>query len=750
MILPRPFAFTLSLCLVAVATSGGNEAGFHRGEWPFTPLSRPQVPETRRDDWALNGVDAFILAQLERKGLQPSPAASRTTLLRRVTLDLTGLPPTAEETDAFLSDDSPQAYERVVDRLLSSPRFGQRWARHWLDVVRFADTAGFKTDYLRPDAFRYRDYVIDAFNDDLPLDRFVAQQIAGDELEPDNPAALVATGMLRLYAEESTAADFVKMRQDILDDVTESTSLTFLGLTMGCAKCHDHKFDPIQQSDFFRLEACFAAIVPRDDRPPVEPAILDAYERQYKVWEQATAETRRQIEEIQSACWADAIQTITVAYDADTRAAWLTPADKRTTRQEQLVSLSHRYVAGGMRRRIRRLEGEAKATYDALQKELAEFDVLKPPPLPTSMAVEEGDGPVPPTHVLATGDVRKPLGEVEPGFPEFLGLSEPPPNVASPENSAHGRRSALARWLTLPEHPLTARVMVNRLWQHHFGRGIVASPNDFGAMGDAASHPQLLDWLASELVANRWSLKSIHRLMVTSATYRQSSIVDSAVQTAAIKIDPENKSLWRANRVRLDAEPLRDSLLLLSGRLNEVSGGPSGYPALSTAVRENSAYAWIPDPIPGQQFRRSIYCFQKRNLRLPLLASFDQPDMYMSCGLRSSTLTPTQSLSLLNGDEAIAAARGWAGRLLAESHGNNEQLIRRAWIDAYSRPPEAGELSLALQFLHDQSERVHDGISAPAASLPEPCPSCLEPRYAAAYVDLCHALLNSSEFVFVD
>jgi len=752
----RPFL----LMLLLTATSAdvlGEEPGFHRGEWPFTPLARPPVPETRRDDWGINPVDSFILTELEKRNLEPSIAADRATLLRRVTFDLTGLPPTIEEIEAFLTDNSPLAYETAVDRLLSSPRFGQRWARHWLDVVRFADTAGFKTDYLRPDAYRYRDYVIGAFNDDLPLNRFVAQQIAGDELEPGNPDALIATGMLRLYAEESTAADFVKMRQDILDDITETAGLSFLGLTMGCAKCHDHKFDPIQQTDFFRLEACFAAIVPSDDRPPVASEVLANYERQYKVWDQATAEIRRQIDEITNDCWADAIETVTVAYDGETRQAWLTPVDQRTTRQHQLVSFSNRYVSSAMRRRIRRLEGEAKAQYDELQKKLAEFDALKPQPLPTSMAVREGTGPVPVTHVLATGDVRKPQEEVTPGFPEFLGRSEPERDAAgvsptSPsQGPSHGRRSALARWLTLPDHPLTTRVMINRLWQHHFGRGIVATPNDFGAMGDPPSHPRLLDWLSSELVEKNWSLKAIHRLMVTSATYRQSSLVDSAAQARAMQVDPENKYLWKANRVRLEAEPIRDSLVYLSGRLNENMAGPSAYPVLSAAVRENGGYAWTPDPLESQHYRRSIYCFQKRNLRLPLLASFDQPDMYMSCGLRTNTLTPTQSLSLFNGDEAITSARRWAGRLLRDTHGNDAELIRRAWLEAFGRSPSHDESESASRFLIEQGERIYDyDKNMTANSLPDPCPSCLEPQHAGAYVDMCHALLNSSEFLFVD
>lgn len=760
----RPAASTMAklhvLCatvLLSAAGMGASSAaeGFHKGEWPFTPLRQPAVPQTRNTDWEINPVDAFILAELEKRGLQPSAAADRATLLRRVSFDLTGLPPTVQEIECFLADPSPQAYEHVVDRLLNSPRFGERWARHWLDVVRYADTAGFKVDYLRPDAYRYRDYVVNAFNSDLPYDRFVRQQIAGDELEPQEPSALIATGMLRLYAEESTAQDFSKMRQEILDDITETAGLTFLGLTMGCAKCHDHKFDPLSQDDFYRMQACFAAIVPRDDRPAADPAVLASHEQQRRVWEQATADVRRQLDEIVARLMVENIEANTVAYDKDTQVAWRIPEAQRTTRQKQLVAFSSRYVMGGLTRRIRKLKGEDKLKWDELQKQLAQFDAIKPLELPTTMAVQEGKGPIPETHVLETGDYRKPEEEVSPGFPEFLGFAEPrlfvEPTTSDQEPAPPRPRSALARWLTLPDHPLTARVIINRLWQHHFGRGIIETPNDFGAMGQPATHPKLLDWLASELVERQWSLKAIHRLMVTSATYRQSSVVEPAADAAELQADPDNRLLWHANRVRLEAEPLRDSLLFLSGQLNPAVGGPGSYPLLSTVARENSAYAWQPDADAAQHFRRSLYCVQKRNFRLPLLAAFDQPDMYMSCGSRVTTLTPTQSLALLNGDEAHAASRRWAGRLLGESLGDEVLVIKTAWFEAYGRAPSDDETELARQFLRSQAARIYDhDQNLPSTSLPEPLPSCLEPHYGGAYVDLCHGLLNSSEFLFVD
>ncbi len=560
--------------------------------------------------------------------------------------------------------------------------------------------------------------------------------------------------MLRLYAEDTAASDFSKMRQDVLDDITETAGLTFLGLTMGCAKCHDHKFDPIKQEDFYRMQACFAAIVPSDDRPAVEPEVLSAYQKQLKVWEDATVDIRRQIEEMMVRLMADSIEANTVAYDNDTQAAWRMPDVRRTTRQKQLIALSTRYVTLGMTRRIRKLKGDDKLKWDELQQQLSEYEVLKPLPLPTAMAVQEGKNSIPETHVLDTGDYRKPEEEVSPGFPEFLGLEEPRLFVepTQPEaQAAPPRRSAFARWLTLPDHPLTARVITNRLWQHHFGRGIIETPNDFGAMGQAATNPKLLDWLSSELVEHHWSLKDIHRLMVTSATYRQSSEIEPAEDADEIKSDPDNKLLWHANRVRLEAEPLRDSMLFLADHLSPAVGGPSGYPTLSQAARDNSAYFWKPDPNPAQQFRRSLYCIQKRNFRLPLLAAFDQPDMYLSCGSRVNTLTPTQSLALLNGDEANFASRRWAGRLLGESLGNETVFIKTAWLEAYGRTPSDDEIELARQFLSRQAVRIYEhDKNLPTASLPEPCPNCLEPRHAGAFVDMCHGLLNSSEFLFVD
>lgn len=737
-------------CIASVALA---EHGFNKGNWPFRPLERP-IPSTTggRGAWGENAIDEFILRELQKRELLPNRPADKATLLRRVTFDLTGLPPTLEELDGFLADTSPLAYERVVDRLLASPRFGERYARHWLDVVRFADTAGFKRDFLRPEAYRYRDYVIRAFNNDLPYERFVRQQIAGDECEPGNPDALIATGLLRLYPEESTASDFSKQRQDLLDDVTEVTGLAFLGITLGCAKCHDHKFDPIEQNDFFELQACFSAIELRDDLAPVTADVLAAHQQQFAKWEAATAKIRTEITAVTEPIRTNAIREIAVAYDETTQKAWFTPEAQRTTEQRQLVALSSRYIDNIVSKRINRLEGEAKAKHDALRAELAKYDSLKPPALPAAMAVSNGPGPAPETHVLDAGDYRKPEELVAPGFPDFLGQDDLEKSLQRQERNPVGRRSALARWLTWPDHPLTARVIVNRLWQHHFGDGIVATSNDFGLMGDTPANAPLLDWLSCELVDRGWSLKAIHRLMVLSATYQQSSRIDrnSALHQKALQADPTNKLLWRARRQRLEGEVVRDALYAVSGRMETSMYGPSTYPRLPKALLETSRYAWTPDEVSANLNRRSIYSFQMRNMRHPLLASFDQPDMYASCGVRMETLTPTQSLALFNGEETAEQATFWAGRLLAEST-DDDSLIRRAFTEIYSRAATAEEVASAKQFLITQAEQIYAGErDIPTASQPLPCPACLEPNRAAAYVDFCHALMNSSEFLFVD
>jgi hypothetical protein len=706
--------------------------------------------------WSQSPIDQYVLAQLKRKGLTPSSPASREVLLRRVTIDLTGLPPTPEELRNFLNDTSPDAYERVVDRLLESPRFGERWARHWLDLVRYADTGGYKWDQFRPEAYRYRDYVIEAFNTDLSYDHFVRHQIAGDELEPESADALIATGFVRLYPEEASASNFVESRQHILDDVTEVTGLAFMGLTLGCAKCHDHKFDPILQKDFYRLQACFAAMLPADNIPALSGNERDEYDKKMAVWQEATRDIRQQIAKLTDPIRTAATNETAMAYDPETREALTTPPEQRNVRQRQLAALTDLYIDRIVVRRVKRMEGEAKEDYDELQTELAKFDAIKPAIPPLAMATTDAVGKPPETCILEAGDFRKPGAPVSPGFPEFLGDHDP--TIAPPEDrpESTGRRAALAMWLTRADHPLTARVMANRIWQHHMGAGIIPTSNDFGAMGEPASHRELLDWLASELVERDWSLKYLHRMIVTSATYRQSSEVDSEDAETMRKqsVDPANRWLWRANRRRLEGETLRDAMLAVSGTMNFEMNGPSVKPPLPQAVVETSKYAWQADPTPASHVRRSVYVLAQRNLRFPFFTAFDAPDAYQSCAARAKTVTAPQALSMLNGTFAQTTAQRWSGAILEAGHVEPKQFVAQAYQQAFGRCATAAEIAEAVSFIEDQAEAVRSGPEIDDRSLPFPYPAELvrhqSPAEAAALVDFCQALFNSSEFLFVD
>jgi hypothetical protein len=702
--------------------------------WPFNPLQKPDIPE-KSLGLSDNPIDRFLGHRLEEIGAALNEPADRGTWLRRVSIDLTGLSPTIEELDRFLSDISPLADQRAVNRLLASPRYGERWARHWLDVVRYAESAGFKSDQIREDAFKYRDYVISAFNDDLPYDRFVRQQLAGDELEAENPQALIATGMNRLYPEETQASNFKQARQDILDEVTEVSAFAFMGLTLGCAKCHDHKFDPLKQTDFYRWQAFFTPMLPRNDLVVATPHEQATYATQYSAWETATAAIRDELEELLTDVEVRARNEALLPLDQETQIALSVPDPQRSCLQKQLASLAEYTVRKRLNRAWKQLPHEQKQRYETLTAQLKRFDEIKPPPLPTAMALTDGDDEAPPTFVNATGNYAKPLFEVQPGFPEVLAdrdawIERP---TTRPESS--GRRSALARWLTQPQHPLTARVFINRIWQHHFGVGIVATANDFGAMGAGATHPELLDWLACEFISHGWQVKPIHRLMVLSRAYRQSPHIDpihNAHHAKGMVNDPRNHRLWHFPRQRLDGEALRDTLLALAGRLNERMYGKSARPILPESLRDHRD-AWTPDAIIGDSQRRSIYVLAARNLRYPLFDIFDGPDSLSSCAERNCTITAPQALFLLNSQESLDLARNWSQALLtvaglSQSDRTDEEnlaimstLITKAYRSAYARLPTGDELAAGKEFLRTNS------VS-----------------------DFCHALINSTELLYVE
>jgi mono/diheme cytochrome c family protein len=718
--------------------------------WAFRPVRRPAAPELH-SAWVRNPIDAFLLARMRAAGVHPAPPASRETLIRRATYDLWGLPPTPEEIDAFVADRRPDAWERLIDRLLASPRYGERWARYWLDLARYAESEGFKSDEKRPDAWRYRDYVIDSLNRDKPYDRFLMEQIAGDELFPGDAAALVATGFNRHWADESNARNLRLRRQEILNDITDTSGAVFLGLTVGCARCHDHKYDPISQRDYYRLQAFFAAAQPRDDLLLVSPAEEARYHRRLSVWEARTAELRSELDRMETPVRKKLYQDKFDKFPPEVQEAITTAPAQRTALQWQLANKAAPQIEVGAAEVGGTFKGAERERWQLMQQRLNSFKPMKPAPLPIGIGVTDVGPTAPDTFTLAVGVYDAPLEKVEPGFPTAVDarpVSLPP---ASAGQRSTGRRAALAHWLASPENPLTARVMVNRLWQEHFGRGLAPTPSDFGRAGEPPSHPELLDWLASEFVATgtrgagAWSLKTMHRLMMTSSTYRQSA----AFNPTAARIDPANRLLWRMPRRRLEGEAIRDAMLSVSGRLNEKRGGPSMLPELPAGL---TAAAWAPSTDLGERDRRSIYVYVKRNLRYPLFEAFDMPDTHESCPRREVTTTATQALMLLNDETSLRLARAFAGRLVSGGvSGGTTLIIDRAYRLAFGRRPDTVEERLAREFVERDAAlaRVRLERHQPL-SRPDPAPPGLDPVAGAALVDFCHALMNASEFVYLD
>jgi len=636
--------FILAGCCGA-AVAAAVEPAFNaseRSHWSFQPRLRPRPPEF--DDladrnWVANEIDAFVLARLKEFGLRPAPEADRRTLARRVYFDLIGLPPTPAELTEFLTDPSPCAYELLIDRLLASPRYGERWGRHWLDVVRYAETEGFEYDNPLSGTWRYRDYVIQAFNDDLPFDRFVREQIAGDELTGDDPARLVAAGFHRLGPVRRNAGNqrVAGSRNEVLTEETNAIGSVFLGLTIGCARCHDHMFDPIRQTDYYRLEAFLAASQERN---------------------------------------------VSLA-SPEERAAWQARTDEVQAECKKLKEL--RDAA----------PGEQKQSFEA-QIEAAESRL--PAPLPEICTVENRLAERTPIHVLGRGDADHPgemVGMRAPGVLLPEGTPDLPADTANP-------RTRLADWLTDAAHPLTARVLVNRIWQYHFGRGIVATANDFGVNGDRPSHPELLDWLANRFVDEGWSIKSLHRVILLSRAYRQAS--RSADEPAAHQRDPDNRLLWRSNRRRLEAEELRDAMLSVAGVLNVKSGGPSVVVAVDRDLVEllYKPGQWAVTPDAAEHRRRSVYLLAKRNLRLPFMEVFDQPDTQTSCARRESSTHAPQALELTNGKLSNELAVALAERLAREAGTDPSRQVELAFALVAGRPPNDVERRRSLEFLRDQ------------------------------------------------
>jgi len=593
-------------------------AASDRQHWAFRPLARPPAPATSDAAWPRNDIDRFVLALAERDGLTPQQSADRAALLRRVTFDLVGLPPTPDALADFLADDSAGAYDAVVDRLLASPSYGERWGQHWLDLARFAETDGFEHDKIRAEAWRYRDWVIDALNRDLPLDEFIRLQIAGDELRPDDPDAAVATGFLLAGPDMPDINLKEERRHMALNEITSTVGAVFLGLQIGCAQCHDHKYDPISQADFYRLRAIF-----------------------------------------------------------------------------ETADLFGKSAAG----RAVRESGQTQKSFLAIR-----------------------------------GDFRRAGPELEPALPRVVNLSGAT-IPATPENSkGSGRRTALARWLTAADQPLTSRVLVNWIWQQHFGAGLSRTPGDFGVMGDEPDHPELLDWLATELMRDGWSLKRLHRQIVTSATYRQASRPQSSewtvAQTAAAaanwrrscEADPDNRLLARRHRRRLEGEAIRDAMLASADRLSPGRGGPGVMAPLPQALVATLLKGqWKVSEDAESHRRRSVYLFVRRNLRYPLFEAFDRPDTNASCPRRDVSTTAPQALAMLNSEFSLSAARDLADYVQSNA-GCDCERVELLYRRTLGRAPTDDERRAAEKFV------AADGD----------------------WVALCLAMFNLNEFVYVD
>ncbi len=685
--------------------------------WSFQPPVRPVVPAVKHAASVRNPIDAFLLQKLEEKGLAYSPEADRYALLRRVTLDLTGMLPTLAEIDAYRKDTAPGAYERAVDHLLASPHFGERWGQHWLDLAGYSDSEGFgQDDGVRPFAWRYRDYVIRSLNADKPYNKFITEQIAGDELSADWKHAkgagtqemidrLAATGFLRATPDQTNSNEraLIAERMNIVSDELEVLASSVMGLTVGCARCHDHKYDPIPQRDYYRLSAILqAAYNPYEWKSPRSREYDLALDSERKAVEEQNKPIQAEMKQIQAR-----IDKLAEAYRK--------PGETGTTRELEKKYPEFAAKTKAMREELQSIRGKLK-------------------PKPHVRILTDNEEPSV-SYLLKRGD---PVGfgePVEPGVPSVL------KNVAlktyapeSPFPGASGRRLALARWMTQPNHPLTARVAVNQIWSRHFGRGIVASVSNFGHSGTPPSHTELLDWLATEFVAQGWSMKKLHRTIVTSQAYRQTSQVDAA----RLEADPENVLLSRMALGRMDAETLYDSIMTAASRLD---GTMFGAPA-PIEIRPDKEVVVKP---AKDGFRRAVYVLHRRQTPVSLMDAFDQPSMTPNCTERRRSNVATQALHMMNGSMAWDLARYMAGRVIDEAGSDPARQVESVYLRAYGRRPTPAEADLALTAIADFAKQWPARLAADNTDAP---------RAANAQwlglANYCHAILNSAEFTFID
>jgi len=679
--------------------------------WSFQPVKRLPLPAVQNKTWVRTPIDAFVLAKIEAAGSRPAPPADKAGLLRRVHYAVTGLPPTPDEVKAFLADDAPDAYERVVDRLLASRQYAEHWARHWLDLVRYAETNSFERDAAKPFVWRYRDYVIRSFNQDKPYDRFLREQLAGDELDDASPDSIVATGYYLLGTHDDEPPDRTQAYYDEMDDVVATTGQVFLGLTVNCARCHDHKIDPFPQRDYYRLLAFFHGLRGYGNGTDSLRSIGDGKEHDPQVvtYRSKLADLDRQMAAIE--------QSVLPHLSGGERDDF-----KHETSRPAIL---RKHVPG-------LLDARGYEHYKALQKQR---DTLrKNPPVAVSLAlcVAEEGARAKDTFVFLRGNPQNHGEKVEPGYPAVLvAPGTPDARILPPGKDAKtsGRRRLLANWLADARNPLTARVMVNRVWQYVFGRGIVRSANDFGYQGSPPTHPELLDWLASEFVAGGWQLKPIQRSLLTSNAFRMSSTADPDALTK----DPENDLLARFAIRRLTAEELRDSILAVSGDLNlNKTAGPSVYPVIPQEVLAGQSMpgsGWGKST-PQEAAARSIFVHVKRSLAVPILNAFDAADTDATCPVRFMTTQPTQALAMINGEFANSQARSFAASLQRDAVTETTGQVRTALWRVLQRPPTQKEIDRGIRFLKEMQDNDN-----------------LPPEEALRR--FCLLALNLNEFVFL-
>jgi len=738
-----------------------------REHWSFQPIRRPPLPTLQRPELVQNSIDAFLLAALEARGESFGPQADRATLLRRLYFDLTGLPPSPAAVDEFLADASPYAYERLVDRLLASPQFGERWARHWLDVVGYADSNGYtEQDAERKWAFKYRDYVIRAFNDDKPWDQFLVEQLAGDELltppyanlTPQQADLLVATGMLRMGPDGTGdgAADQNVARNDVMADTIKIVSTSLLGLTVGCAQCHAHRYDPISHADYHRIRALFEPAYDWQQWRTPDARLVSLWTDEIRGQASAAEDELKRVTEERNAAL-DTIVNETLVHElaklpADVQplasAARAAPEKERTPEQQQLIK---EYPFLNVDRgSVYLYVADRLTAFNKKWDELTEAARKKRPADDYVLCLTEVPGRVPSTKLFARGDFNQPRQEVAPG--ELAVLNSGGFTIGSDSSRAtSGRRLAYARHLTDGRHPLVARVLVNRFWMHLFGRGLVATPGDFGMLGERPSNPQLLDWLSDEFMAGGWKLKPLLRAIVTSAVYRQSS----ARRDSLDAIDPENRLLGRMSVRRLEAESIRDALLAVNGRLSAKMYGPAvpvtpdeaGQIVIGVDTRDSAGRpTGKVVPLGEDEYRRTIYVQVRRSRPLGMLEPFDAPLMKPNCEQRTSSTVAPQSLLMMNSAFVVEQSDAMAQRIEREAGTDPAAQFRRAWRLAYAQEPSPSALQAGVAFLVEQTNL----LSQATAAAPADAQQTVTPPARIALAQLCHALVSSNEFLYVD